>query len=72
MKVALASLVVGAILSALDIRADQILAQAGLTPKQLLAAFQSGAEWALPNILLGMCVTVPAWFVFYLLRPYRD
>jgi hypothetical protein len=32
---------------------------------------QTGATWALPNIILGSMVIVPIWLVVALLRPPR-
>jgi hypothetical protein len=29
-------------------------------------------QWAIPNIVLGSMVILPAWTVVYLLRPPRD
>tara|TARA_R110002020_G_scaffold47500_17_gene135104 strand:- start:1593 stop:1835 length:243 start_codon:yes stop_codon:yes gene_type:complete len=71
-KIALASLVTGAVLSALNLSAAELLAEIGLTPESVSALLQQGAEWAIPNIVLGSMVIVPIWFVTYLLRPPRN
>lgn len=70
-KIAVASLITGAVLSALDVTAAEVLADLGLTPEQVLGYLERGVMWALPNIVLGSMVIVPIWFVIYLLRPPR-
>ncbi len=71
-KIVTISLVTGLALGALDIKAADLLAKAGLTPEATMAMLQSGLEWALPNIILGSIVILPAWFVIYLIRPPSD
>lgn len=71
-KIGLASLVTGAALSALNLSAAELLAEIGLTPELVFGMLQEGAEWAIPNIVLGSMVIVPIWFVTYLLRPPRN
>lgn len=61
----------GAALSAFDITAADLLADIGLTPERVLELLQRGAEWAVPNIVLGSMVIVPIWLVMYLFRPPR-
>ncbi len=70
-KIAVVSLITGAVLSALDITAAEVLADLGMTPEQVLGYAERGLSWALPNIVLGSMVIVPIWFVIYLLRPPR-
>lgn len=71
-KIGLASLATGAVLSALNISAAELLAEIGLTPERVFALLQEGAAWAIPNIVLGSMVIVPIWLVTYLLRPPRN
>lgn len=71
-KIGLASLITGAVLSALNLSAAELLAEIGLTPDRVFEALQNGAAWAIPNIVLGSMVIVPIWFVTYLLRPPRN
>jgi hypothetical protein len=59
--------ITGAILSALNLSAAELLAEIGLTPERVFALLQEGAAWAIPNIVLGSLVIVPIWFVTYLL-----
>ena len=70
-KVALASLVAGAILTQFGISYDQILKLAGLTPERLQEMAQRAVAWALPNVTLGAIVIVPIWFLAFLFRPPR-
>lgn len=48
-KICLASLIAGAILSALNISAADLLSDIGLTPDDVFALLQRGAEWAIPK-----------------------
>ena len=61
-KIGLASLITGAVLSALNLSAAELLAEIGLTPDRVFTALQEGAAWAIPNIVLGSMVIVPIWF----------
>jgi len=70
-KIAVASLIVGGILSYLDISAAELLTDLGVTPETVFVLLQKGAEWAIPNIILGSLVIVPVWVVIYLFRPPR-
>ncbi|WP_394691853.1 DUF6460 domain-containing protein [Hoeflea sp.] len=71
-KIGLASLATGVVLSALNISAAELLAEIGLTPENVFELLQQGAAWAIPNIVLGSLVIVPIWLVTYLLRPPRN
>jgi hypothetical protein len=68
-KLGLASLITGAVLQALDLNALTLLEKVGVTPQAAMELVQRGAMWALPNIVLGSMIIVPAWIVIYLLRP---
>jgi Domain of unknown function (DUF6460) len=70
-KIALASLICGALLSAFDLSAAELLARLGMTPERILEIVQKALEWALPNIVLGSMVIVPLWCLAYMLRPPR-
>ena len=70
-KITLASLLVGAALSALDISAADLLAEVGMTPERVMELLTSGLEWAVPNIVLGSMIIVPVWLVVFLFRPPR-
>lgn len=70
-KIGIASLITGVVLSYLDISAERVLAEIGMTPERVLVYLQQGLEWALPNLVLGSMVIVPVWIVIYLFRPPR-
>ena len=70
-KIAIASLITGAILSKMDLSAEQILLELGFTPENIMQQLESGVRWAMPNIILGSMVIVPVWLVVYLFRPPR-
>lgn len=70
-KIAIASLITGAILTRLDLSAEQILLELGMTPENVMLHLERGFKWAMPNIILGSMVIVPVWLVVYLFRPPR-
>jgi hypothetical protein len=70
-KVAVASLVVGAVLGHFGITPDQLMQRVGLSQERVLELARHGWEWALPNLLLGALVIVPLWFLAFLVRPPR-
>ena len=67
-KLVAVSLVTGALLSAMNLSAEGVLAQIGLTPERLHLILR-GVNWAFPNILLGTMVILPISFVVFLLTP---
>ena len=69
LKVAVASLIAGAILSHFGITTDQLMQRVGLSQERVLELAERGLTWALPNLLLGSLVIVPIWFLIYLFRP---
>ncbi len=70
-KIALTSLIVGVVLSAIDITAADLLEKVGLTPESLWDYLQKGIAWAVPNVILGSLIVIPVWIVIYLFRPPR-
>jgi len=72
LKIIIASLLVGFVLSALNITAEQVLNDVGVTPDKILLWLQKAVNWALPNIMLGSIIIVPVWIVVYLFRPPRS
>jgi len=71
MKIALASLIAGILLTKLNLSAEQILLEIGMTPEKVMAQMERGLKWAIPNVILGSMVIVPVWLVVYLFRPPR-
>jgi hypothetical protein len=70
-KIAVASLVIGVILTRLNLSAEEILRELGLSPEVIMKRLEDGLRWALPKIILGSMVIVPVWLVVYLFRPPR-
>ncbi|PCI04001.1 MAG: hypothetical protein COB78_06540 [Hyphomicrobiales bacterium] len=70
-KIALASLIAGMVLTKLNLSAEQILLEIGMTPEKVMAMLERGFKWAIPNVILGSMVIVPVWLVVYLFRPPR-
>ncbi len=68
-KVTVASLVVGTILTHFGITPDQLIHAFGLSEDRVMELARQGVTWALPNLLLGSLVIVPVWFLIYLFRP---
>lgn len=71
-KIAVASLATGIVLQKLNLSAEEILIELGLTPESVLGAINSGVTWAVPNVILGSMVILPVWLVVYLFRPPRN
>ncbi|MEQ9144221.1 MAG: DUF6460 domain-containing protein [Parvibaculaceae bacterium] len=69
MKFAIASVAVGAALSAMDITAADVLKDMGVTPERIQALLSTAVDWALPHFVLGAMVIIPIWLVFFLLKP---
>jgi hypothetical protein len=68
-KVAVASLVVGTIMSHFGITVDQLMRELGLSTERIEEYARRGFAWAWPNVLLGSIVIIPIWFVVFLFRP---
>lgn len=68
-KVAVASLIVGTILSHFGITAEALLREAGVTPDRVFDYGRRAWDWAAPNVMLGAMVIVPIWFLVFLFRP---
>jgi acetyl-CoA acetyltransferase len=68
-KVIVASLVVGAILSHFGITAEQMMREFGLSADRIEDYAKRGFTWAWPNVLLGSLIIVPVWFLIFLFRP---
>ena len=71
-KIAIASLIAGVVLGRLNLSAEQILLELGLTPESVISMLERGARWAIPNMILGSLVVIPVWLVVHLFRPPRN
>jgi Na+/H+-dicarboxylate symporter len=70
-KILIASLLTGILLTRLNLSAEQILLELGMTPERILVWLERGAIWLVPNVVLGLIVVVPVWLVIHLFRPPR-
>ena len=68
-KVVVASLIVGTILSHFGITADRLIKDFGLSYERIEDVTRRGLSRAAPNLLVGAMVILPVWFLFYLFRP---
>ncbi len=71
LKIALASLLCGALLSAFDLSAAEMLSRVGRTPEHIAELVRKALAWAMPNMVLGSMIIVPLWAIAYMLRPPR-
>ena len=68
-KLTIASLIVGTIMTHFGITTDTLMKFTGLTPERVAELYQQGVAWALPNMMLGAMVIIPMWLLAALLRP---
>ena len=68
-KVAVASLIVGTILTHFGITIDVLMKELGLSSGRVEELVRRGVAWAMPNILLGALIIVPLWYLAFLFRP---
>ena len=71
LKMAIASLFVGAMLSYFGLGLETILAEFNLTPSEFYGLLWQFVEWALPNMVLGAIIIVPIWLIIILILPAR-
>ena len=70
-KIGAASLIVGLVLSGLNVTPEKVLSDMGITPEQVIEIFRRGITWAAPHILLGSMIIIPVWIIIYMFRPPR-
>lgn len=66
LKIVVAALAVGTILSSLNVTVEQVLTDFGLTPEEVFGWLDAQVHWALPNLILGLIIILPVWIVIYL------
>ncbi|TPP09891.1 hypothetical protein FJQ55_03175 [Rhizobium glycinendophyticum] len=71
-KLALASLIAGTLLSLFGITPRAVMDGMGLTPEDIQYGFVTAFAWTAPRILMGALVIIPLWFVTYMLLPPRS
>jgi hypothetical protein len=62
-KIAVLSLIVGLILSALDISPARILEGLGVTARDAIDTGASLVAWALEYVIVGAVIVVPIWLI---------
>lgn len=70
-KIALASLIAGTLLSFFGLTPRAVLDGLGLTAQDIQDGLVAGFAWAAPRMLMGAIVIIPLWFVTYMLLPPR-
>lgn len=65
------SLVVGLVLSALNVSPESVLGAIGGTVESIFLVVVEGVEWAVPFVLIGAIVVLPIWLVLSALRFVR-
>ena len=70
-KVLLACLIMGAALTFFGITTPTLLALLHLTPEDVRLGLENAYIWALPRVLLGAVIVLPAWLVIYIFMPPR-
>jgi hypothetical protein len=68
-KIAVASLIVGTILTHFGITPEMLVREFGLSYERIEDLARRGLSWAGPNLLVGAMVILPVWFLLYLFRP---
>jgi hypothetical protein len=62
-KIVVAALIVGTILTHFGITIEALAAELGVSPERVGELMRQGIAWALPNLVLGLVVIVPLWFI---------
>jgi hypothetical protein len=70
-KLALASLIAGTLLSFFGMTPRAVLDGLGLTAQDVQDSLVAAFAWSAPRMLMGAVVIIPLWFVTYMLLPPR-
>ncbi len=70
-KMALASLIAGTLLSFFGLTPRTVLDGLGVTAQDIQDGLVSAFAWTAPRMLMGAIVIIPLWFVTYILLPPR-
>lgn len=71
LKLALASLLAGSLLSIFGITPRSVMDFLGVTAEELHNGMVSAFAWAAPRMVMGAVVILPIWLVTYILMPPR-
>ncbi|MDH4415235.1 MAG: DUF6460 domain-containing protein [Rhizobium sp.] len=72
LKLALASLLAGSLLSVVGITPRSVLDFVGITAEELHHGVLSALAWAAPRMVMGAVIILPIWLATYLLLPPRS
>ena len=64
-----ASLAIGIVLSAFNVSAVELLGELGITPADLWTWLLKTINWVIPQLILGLLIVIPLWFIIYIFRP---
>ncbi|MDH4440501.1 MAG: hypothetical protein QE284_08950 [Rhizobium sp.] len=70
-KMALASLIAGTLLSFFGLTPRAVLDGFGVTAQDLQDGLVAAFAWSAPRMLMGAVVIIPLWFLTYMLLPPR-
>jgi len=71
LKLFFLSLIVGVVLSALDVKPESLLGAIGGTAEGIFNSLVDALEWAVPFVLIGAVVVIPVWLILAALRHAR-
>ncbi len=70
-RLAIVSVIVGVILSALNIRIDNLVYRLNIIARRIYDMGFDAVEWIFQYLLLGALIVVPIWFIARLLGAFR-
>jgi hypothetical protein len=68
-KIAVASLIVGTVLTHFGITPEMLIKESGFSYEKIEDLARRGLSWAMPSLMVGAMVILPVWFLMYLFRP---
>ena len=68
-KIAVASLIVGTVLTHFGITPEMLIREFGFSYDKIEDLARRGLSWAMPSLMVGAMVILPVWFLMYLFRP---
>jgi hypothetical protein len=68
-RLAFASLILGAVLNFFHVGPETLLQALGLTVEEAMEILDRAVAWALPNMIFGSAILLPVWILLHVLRP---
>ena len=68
-RLAFASLILGAALNFFHVGPERVLQALGLTVEEAMEIADRAVAWALPNMIFGSTILLPVWILLHVLRP---